>query len=156
LRTPTNRRWRSTPGIPRDKPLCEGLRMAARAAKTRETGRHGLVLRHGRHRVECSPIIRTAGEPHRMFSGCSQRMWVHSQIMWVWVGSYSHGAWARKCDVLGQDDLCYRAVTGSVPITRYRGRRARSRDLYHASLMIHTLRRHGDALGDVPLSQQAL
>ena len=47
-------------------------------------------------------------------------------------------------------------IPGSVPITRYRGRRARYRDLYHASLMIHTLRRHGDALGDVPLSQQAL
>jgi hypothetical protein len=80
LRTPTNRRWRSTPDIPRDKPLCKGLRKAARPAKTRETGLHGSAPRHGRHRVEYSPIIRTAGEPHRMFSGCSQKMWAHGRF----------------------------------------------------------------------------
>ena len=33
--------------------------------------------------------------------------------MWVWAGLYSHGMWVRNCDVLGQNDLCYWAVTDS-------------------------------------------
>jgi hypothetical protein len=28
-------------------------------------------------------VILTDGEPSRMFVGCSQLMWVHSQLIWV-------------------------------------------------------------------------
>src|SRR5262245_7793403 len=38
-------------------------------------------------------------------------MWAHSQLLWVQDTVHSQLMWAENCDVLGQDDLRYRAVT---------------------------------------------
>jgi hypothetical protein len=37
--------------------------------------------------------------------------WAHSQVLWVWAPSYSHRIWVENGDVIGQDDLRYRAAT---------------------------------------------
>src|SRR5262249_32663778 len=42
-------------------------------------------------------------------------MWAHSQLLWVQDTVHSQLMWAENCDVLGQDDLRYRAVTHSYP-----------------------------------------
>jgi hypothetical protein len=55
-----------------------------------ETDQYQAMLGIG---AQLSPVILTAGGPHRMFSGCSQEAWVHSQIIWVYASSYSHGIW---------------------------------------------------------------
>ena len=39
------------------------------------------------------------------------RAWVHSQLLWVWGSAHSQVMRARKRVVIGQKDLCYRAIT---------------------------------------------
>src|SRR5690349_7779330 len=56
-------------------------------------------------------VILNYCEPKRMFAGCWQLMWVHSQLIWVYDHLYSQIIWAGKADVCEPDDLCLRAAT---------------------------------------------
>jgi hypothetical protein len=87
--------------------MCVPVRLS-RGTKDRQTS---ISRRSEDMDVPRLPVILTACGQNSMFSGCSHAMWADSQLLWVQGTVHSQQMWAENCAVIGQDDLCYRAVT---------------------------------------------